>query len=108
VNLCWAEDAAKARRTVHEIWPNSGLPGELSQILPTVAHFEQAVELVTEEAATEGIPCGPDPQPVVDAVQSFLDAGYDHVYLHQIGPDQDGFFRFWADELQPALDGLRG
>jgi G6PDH family F420-dependent oxidoreductase len=107
VNLCWAEDEAAARRTVHEIWPNGGLPGELSQVLPTVAHFEQAVELVTEEAATEGVSCGPDPAPVVDAVQSFLDAGYDHVYLHQIGPDQAGFFRFWADELQPALDALR-
>jgi G6PDH family F420-dependent oxidoreductase len=103
VNLCWAADEASARRTAHEVWPTSGVPGQLSQDLPTWTHFEQAATLVTEEQATESVPCGPDPEPVVEAVRQFVDAGYDHVYLHQIGPDQEGFFRFWSDELQPAL-----
>ncbi len=40
------------------------------------------------------------------SVRRFLDAGYDHLYFHQIGPDQHGFFRFWNEELQPALAGL--
>ena len=105
LNLCWAEDAAAARRTAHEIWPNAGIPGQLSQDLPTWTHFEEAAGLVTEEDATKSIPCGPDPQPVLDSVRTYLDAGYDHLYFHQIGPDQEGFFRFWSDELQPALKG---
>ena len=33
-------------------------------------------------------------------------AGYDHLYFHQIGPDQEGFFRFRDDELGPALKDL--
>jgi coenzyme F420-dependent glucose-6-phosphate dehydrogenase len=40
---------------------------------------------------------------VLESVRRFVDAGYDHLYFHQIGPDQDGFFSFWVDELQPAL-----
>jgi coenzyme F420-dependent glucose-6-phosphate dehydrogenase len=32
-----------------------------------------------------------------------VEAGYTHVYFHQIGPDQDGFFRFWKDGLEPKL-----
>jgi len=105
INLCWAEDAAAARRTVHEIWPNSAVPGQLSQDLPTWTHFEQAAELVDEEAATSSTPCGPDPEPVLESVHKYVDAGYDHVYFHQIGPDQAGFFRFWEAELRPALAG---
>ena len=35
-----------------------------------------------------------------------LDAGYDHVYLHQIGPDQKGFKRFFENELSPSLGRL--
>lgn len=31
------------------------------------------------------------------------DAGFDHLYFHQIGPDQHGFIDFWHDELRPAL-----
>jgi coenzyme F420-dependent glucose-6-phosphate dehydrogenase len=103
VHLCWAADEASARRTVHEIWPTSAVPGQLSQDLPTWTHFEEAVTLVTEEQATESVPCGPDPEPVVESVRKFAEAGYDHVHLHQIGPDQDGFLRFWSDELRPAL-----
>jgi coenzyme F420-dependent glucose-6-phosphate dehydrogenase len=49
------------------------------------------------------VPSGPDPDPVLASIQQFVDAGYDHVYLHQIGPDQAGFFGFWERELQPAL-----
>ena len=103
LNVCWATDAAAARKTVHEIWPNDGIPGQLSQDLPTWTHFEEAASMVTEGQAVEDIPCGPDVDPIVESVRSYLDAGYDHLYFHQIGPDQEGFLRFWAEELQPAL-----
>jgi hypothetical protein len=36
-------------------------------------------------------------------IGEYIDAGYDHVYLHQIGPDQEGFLRFAERELMPAL-----
>jgi G6PDH family F420-dependent oxidoreductase len=107
LNLCWAPDAESARKTVHHVWPNAGVPGQLSQDLPTWTHFEEAAALVTEEDATKSIPCGPDPAPLVDSVRQYLDAGYDHLYFHQIGPDQEGFFRFWDAELRPALEALR-
>jgi coenzyme F420-dependent glucose-6-phosphate dehydrogenase len=106
LNVCWAEDAAAARRTVHEIWPNGGIPGQLAQDLPTWTHFEQAAELVTEETATDKVPCGPEVDPVLESVRTYVDAGYDHLYFHQIGPDQDGFLRFWESELRPALADL--
>src|SRR3954453_15993309 len=47
--VCYGDEEAERRRTAHRIWPNDGLPGELAQVLPTPAHFEQASELVTEE-----------------------------------------------------------
>lgn len=103
LNLCWSEDAAAARRTAHEVWPNAGVAGQLSQDLPTWTHFEEAATMVREDDVTESIPCGADVAPVIESVQSFVYAGYDHVYFHQIGPDQEGFFRFWSQELQPAL-----
>src|SRR5690242_4541816 len=60
LNVCWAPDVETARRTVHEIWPNGAIPGQLSQDLPTWTHFEQAAQLVDEEKATSSVPCGPD------------------------------------------------
>jgi G6PDH family F420-dependent oxidoreductase len=104
LNLCWSDDEADARKIVHRVWPNSAVPGQLSQDLPTWTHFEQAAELVDEDAATESTPCGPDiTDSLLSTVGEYRDAGYDHLYFHQIGPDQEGFFGYWQRELQPAL-----
>jgi hypothetical protein len=62
--------------------------------------------MVTEDAATEHVPCGPDVEPIVESVRAYLDAGYDRLCFHQIGPDQEGFVRFCTNELQPALTDL--
>jgi G6PDH family F420-dependent oxidoreductase len=104
LNLCWSSDEETARKTVHRIWPNGGITGQLSQDLPTWTHFEQAAEMVTEEDATKSTPCGPDiVDELVKSVRTYEQAGYDHVYFHQIGADQEGFFDFWRETLHPAL-----
>jgi coenzyme F420-dependent glucose-6-phosphate dehydrogenase len=74
-----------------------------TQDLPTPQHFEQAIQMVTEDDMAATVPCGPDVGRHVEMVQTFADAGFTHVYLQQVGPDQDGFFAFWERELQPAL-----
>lgn len=103
LTVCWAENEAEARRTAYEIWPNAGLQGELTQELPTPAHFEQAVATVREEDVADRVVCGPDPQQHLAQIQKYVDAGFDHVYIHQVGPDQEGFFRFYEREILPKF-----
>ena len=43
LSLCWAPTREEAVETAHRVWPNTGVPGQLSQDLPTPSHFEQAV-----------------------------------------------------------------
>ena len=100
---CWAADEAAARKLAFEIWPNAGVPGELSQDLPTPAHFEQAASLVKEDDVADSFPCGPDPERWMQSIKEYADAGYDEIYVHQIGPDQEGFFTFWQSEIEPRL-----
>ena len=90
--VCWGPDEQECVKTVHRLWPNEGLGGELAQILPQPAHFEQACALVTEEMIAESVPCGPDVERIVAAFQAFADAGYDELYVQQIGDRQDEFF----------------
>jgi G6PDH family F420-dependent oxidoreductase len=103
VKMCWHEDEAQAKKIAYDLWPNSGLTGELAQELPTPRMFEQAVEMVTEEMATKGKAMGPDPERYVESVQQYVDAGVTEIYVQQIGPDQEGFLRFWWDEVAPRL-----
>jgi hypothetical protein len=77
--------------------------GELSQELPLPRHFEQAVQMLKEEDVAESVICGPDPARHIQAINKFLDAGIEHVYLHQVGPDQEGFVNFYSKEVLPAV-----
>ncbi len=103
MKVCWGKDENKARRLAYETWPTSGLEGELSQELPMAAHFEQAASLVTEEQIGASTPCGPDPEKYVEAIQKYFDAGFDEVFVSQIGPDQKGFMDFYTREVAPRL-----
>lgn len=107
ITVCWAESEGQARRTALEWWPNAAIPGELGQVLPQPAHFEQAAKLVTEEQIAESIACGPDPEVHLDFIRRYVAAGYDHVFLHQVGLDQDGFLGFCEREILPRVASLR-
>ena len=106
VTVCWAASEEEGTKTLHKIWPTAGVPGDLSQELPLPRHFEQAASLVTPESLAERMPVGPDPERYVSSIRELIDAGIENVYIHQVGPDQAGFFRFWTDELQPAIQRL--
>jgi G6PDH family F420-dependent oxidoreductase len=108
LHVCWAEDEAEARKTAREYWPNAAVAGALNWELPLPSHFEDATKLVSEEDVAESVVCGPDPERHVTGIREFIDAGYDNVYFHQVGPDQEGFIEFAAKELLPRLDDVRG
>ncbi len=101
--VCWAASEAEARRTAHEWWSLAAMPGELPAELRLPAHFEQAGRMVGEEDVAQAVACGPDPERHLAAIRRYADAGYDHVWIHQVGPDQDGFFRFYEREIIPKF-----
>jgi coenzyme F420-dependent glucose-6-phosphate dehydrogenase len=103
LTVCWARSDEEARRIALEWWPNAGLTGDLSQELPRPPHFEQACQLVDESTVTKQVVCSSDVTPHLEAIGRFVDAGYDHVYIHQVGPDQEGFFRFFETTVLPQL-----
>jgi coenzyme F420-dependent glucose-6-phosphate dehydrogenase len=101
VTVCWAASEEQARRTAHEWWPNAAISGELGQVLPQPAHFEQAAQNVGEDDVAEVVACGPDPELHLEFLRRFADAGYDHLFVHQVGPDQEGYLDFFERELAP-------
>jgi G6PDH family F420-dependent oxidoreductase len=112
LHVCWAESPEQARRTAYQWWPNAVLGGIAADMrLPR--DFEEVALLVSEKDVARAVVCGPDPDAHVAAIRRYADAGFDNVYLHQIGPEQDGFFSFFERELlprlqRPAAGGARG
>jgi G6PDH family F420-dependent oxidoreductase len=101
--VCWGEDEGQARKLAFELWPTTAVPGELMQELPMPAHYEQAIQLVNEEKATEHTACGPDPEVHVKQLRTYIDAGYDEIFVSQIGKEQQGMLDFYRKEVLPRL-----
>jgi G6PDH family F420-dependent oxidoreductase len=101
--VCFAESEGKGRETVMRLWPNEALPGELAQVLPTTRHFEQACELVTPDLLKT--PVGPDIDKHVESLREYERAGVDELFVQQIGPDHEDFFKDWAAEVLPLFGG---
>jgi coenzyme F420-dependent glucose-6-phosphate dehydrogenase len=99
--VCWAESEEQAIDTVFTRWPNGAVSGQVSQELPLPSLFEQAASLVRKEDIAQSAICGPDPEKYLEMIQQGIDAGFDHIYLHQVGPDQEGFFTFAEKEILP-------
>jgi G6PDH family F420-dependent oxidoreductase len=101
--VCYGADRQEAIRTVHRLWPNEALPGELPVVLPTPEHYEQASSLVTEDMIAETVPCGPNLDEHVAALQKFADAGVDELYVQQIGGGHEAFFEVFSRDVLPRF-----
>ena len=101
--VCYGLDRDEAVRTVHRLWSNQLLPGEMGQVLPSPRHFEQLEPLITEDMVSRNVVCGDDIDQHVAALSAFTEAGFDRVYVNQIGPDQRGVFDFYRTKVLPQL-----
>jgi coenzyme F420-dependent glucose-6-phosphate dehydrogenase len=103
VQVCYGPDENEAVKLVKDVWPIASLPGPLQRELPLPSHFEAVGKLVSEQQISEAVPCGPDPEKHLKMIRQYIDAGYDHVCIHQIGPAQEQFMQFYQSEILPKL-----
>ena len=101
--VCVADTADEAVKIAHHLWANAGLPGELAQVLPSPRHFEQASELVTEDMTRESTTCGKDVDQHVAAFAPYADAGFDEIFIANMGPNYREFFTLYGTEVLPRL-----
>jgi G6PDH family F420-dependent oxidoreductase len=101
LKVCWGQDAGQARKTMHRLWPTDVIPGEALQLLPSPRHFGQLAGLVSEDMISA--PCGPNPDVHAAGVRAYTEAGFDEVYVGQVGGEAEGFFEFYASQVLPRL-----
>jgi G6PDH family F420-dependent oxidoreductase len=101
--ICLAETEQEGLETARRIWPNSAFHGSFEQELPLPAHFEQVATNVTLEQIGQAIICSSDAQKHIEKLRKYEEAGFTHVYVHQIGPDQQRFIDLYTQEVLPGL-----
>jgi G6PDH family F420-dependent oxidoreductase len=97
----YADSEEEGARLAYEKWPNAGVPGELSQVLPSPKHFEQASQLVTQDMVKEAFVCGNDPDAHLEQIDKYAQAGFDEIYVANTGPHWEGLFDLYARHVLP-------
>jgi G6PDH family F420-dependent oxidoreductase len=92
IPICWDpnRDAAVARAHSQFRWFGGGW--SVNADLPTTAGFEAATQFVRPDDVAESIPCGPDLDPIVEAVSKYWEAGFTDIALVQIGDENQELF----------------
>lgn len=102
ITVQYSADEEKSAEVALKYWGYTVLGGQTSQELSLPKHYQEAVEgLATPELIKKSVVCGPNPEKYHEKVKAYVDAGFTHVYFHQVGPDQDSFFDFAKKELLP-------
>ncbi|MCF0095154.1 TIGR03557 family F420-dependent LLM class oxidoreductase [Micromonospora sp. MH99] len=106
VPLAWATDEQQAVQAVLQTsrWMVTGW--KVMSELPNPVNFDAASAHVEEKHIRELFAVGPDPEPHVAKVRSYVDAGFDHIVLQNAGGDPDGFLDFFAADLSGRLRSL--
>lgn len=106
IPICWGNDEEACRKLALEqfAWAASGW--KVRAELPNTVSFEALAQLVREDDIAQLIPCGPDTGKIVQAVKPFVDAGFTHVGLVQVGQEQKAFIDYFQSELGPELRNL--
>jgi G6PDH family F420-dependent oxidoreductase len=84
-------------------WPNNAIPGELSQVLPSPRHFEQASQLVSVDMMKSAFVCGSDVDAHLKMIDAYAKAGFDELYVANVGPNYQGLFDLYAKEILPRV-----
>jgi G6PDH family F420-dependent oxidoreductase len=102
VSVCWARDEPEACRIAHSRWRTAGLDASaLDETLPDPVI--RAMTDVSETDVAQAVLCSADPARHIAILRDFAAAGYDHVYVHHVGPDQEGFLRFYQRKVLPRF-----
>ena len=105
ITVCWAPNMPAAVETARRVWPISALSWEVRGNVPTPEIFDEVTKRVDESELTAKIICGPDAAPIIDEARKFEEAGFDHIYFHQVGKNQQEFMEFYRGEIAPKLGG---
>jgi G6PDH family F420-dependent oxidoreductase len=103
IHVCVDEDEARARKTALRYWPNGAIKGTALTELPRPQEFEEIAALVDEDQVAESVVCGIDVDRHLEAIAEFATAGFDTVYVHGVGPDQETFLRFYREDVLPRI-----
>ena len=102
VKVSYAESVEAAMEAAVKEWPNGGMNFPKADIR-NPEDFEAMAKLVRPENYKNRVLISPDPAEHAAHIQHFVDLGFDEIYIHNVGRNQEEFIRVYGEQVIPAL-----
>ncbi|MGL4172639.1 MAG: TIGR03557 family F420-dependent LLM class oxidoreductase [Actinomycetota bacterium] len=102
LHLSWAQTDEEAMANALSQWPNGGMRFNKADIR-SPHDFASIAALVRPEDFNGRMVISADPDVHRDAIQKFLDLGFDRVYLHNVGRNQREWIEVFGRHVVPRL-----
>jgi coenzyme F420-dependent glucose-6-phosphate dehydrogenase len=102
VHVSWAESQQAAEEQAITEWPNGGMPFP-KQDIKNPEDFANIAKLVRLENYANRMLISADLDEHVAALQKYVEMGFDEIYLHNVGRNQEAFIRTFGEKVLPRL-----
>jgi probable non-F420 flavinoid oxidoreductase len=103
VHLAHGATDEEARGAAFEQWRQNALPSSVMADLRHPAQFATAAQHVRPEDMDTVVRISADTARHVDWLRADLERGFDGLFLHEVGPQQERFIETFGREVLPAL-----
>ena len=103
VHLAYAPSDAEARSAAFDQWRQNTLPNSVMTELAHPAQIAAAATHVTPDDLDAAVRISSDLGRHADWLQRDLERGFDALYLHEVGPEQERFVEVFGREVLPRL-----
>jgi len=103
VHLSYAGDEDTALRTAHDQWRTNVFAPPLCWDIDSVETFDEAAKHVPLEAMRDSVQVSADPDRHAAWLNDLVDIGFDEVYLHHVGQEQQEFIDVFGAKVLPQL-----
>lgn len=104
-HVSWAPTDDEALTNAHDQWRSNAFPGGVSEDIALVSQFDALSQLVTPEEVRGSVLVSSDLGWQVDTLGAYADLGFEALFLHNVGRNQEEFIDTFADSVLPQLRG---
>jgi coenzyme F420-dependent glucose-6-phosphate dehydrogenase len=107
VHLSWAPSAEQARAIAHEQWRTNVFdPVTMAELSSPHDYQRKAVqEEVGDERIARAVNVSADLGRHAEWLHEYAELGFDEIYLHHVGQEQEAFLDAFGAEVLPRLAG---
>ncbi|HEY8600798.1 MAG TPA: TIGR03557 family F420-dependent LLM class oxidoreductase [Thermomicrobiales bacterium] len=104
LHVSWAETMEEATENAVKGWPNGGMNFPKADIR-NPEDFEAMGKLVRPENYKNRVLISPDLDEHAAHIKKYADMGFNEIYVHNTGPNQEEFIRAYGKHVVPAITG---